>query len=275
MSSRKAAALVSASTAALPLAVASALAAGRILVVVPVYNEEESLRPTLRGIFRELPGVRVVVINDCSTDLSSEVARAEGAELVELPCKLGYGGAVQAGFKYAMIHDFNFVLLMDADGQHDPQSAARLLDHVAHGHADVALGSRFLGQANYYISVPRRLGMAAFAFIVKFVTGCPLSDPTSGFQAMNAAVVRFFARDNYPSDFPDADTILLLILSGFRVKELPVIMRARIAGSSMHSGGKALYYVAKMMLSIFIVLLRRRLSNVHALAAKGVLAGDR
>ena len=114
-----------------------------------------------------------------------------------------------------------------------------------------------------------------FAFIVKLVTGQHLSDPTSGYQAMNAAVVRFFARDNYPSDFPDADTIILLIRSGFRVKELPVVMHARVAGSSMHSGGKALYYIAKMMLSIFIVLLRRRLSNVHAPAAKVVLAGDR
>jgi glycosyltransferase involved in cell wall biosynthesis len=196
------------------------------------------------------------------------MARAEGADVVDLPCKLGYGGAVQTGFKYALTHGFDFVLQIDADGQHDPRSAAALLDQVIRDQADVALGSRFLGQAKYHISGPRRLAMATFAAIVKFVTGHYLSDPTSGFQAMNAAVVHFFARDNYPNDFPDADTIILLILSGFRVKELPVVMHARVAGSSMHSGGKALYYVAKMMLSIFIVLLRRRLSSSYTHAAK-------
>jgi glycosyltransferase involved in cell wall biosynthesis len=245
------------------------------LVVVPAHNEEESLPPTLRNIYCELPGAKVVVINDCSTDFTSDMARAGGADVVDLACKLGYGGAVQTGFKYALTHGFDFVLQIDADGQHDPHSAAALLDRVIRDQADVALGSRFLGQAKYHISRQRRLGMATFASIVRFVTGHSLSDPTSGFQAMNAAVVRFFARDNYPSDFPDADTIILLILSGFRVIELPVTMHARIAGSSMHSGGNALYYVAKMILSIFIVLLRRRLLSAHKHAAKGVLAGDR
>jgi glycosyltransferase involved in cell wall biosynthesis len=271
MSSRELAALTPEPRVALPHAVTTALAAGRVLVIVPAHNEEESLGQTLRGIYRELPGVKVVVINDCSADFTSDMARAEGADVVDLPCKLGYGGAVQTGFKYALTHGFDFVLQIDADGQHDARSAATLLDQVIRNQSDVALGSRFLGQAKYHISRPRRLAMATFASIVRFVTGHSLSDPTSGFQAMNAAVLRFFARDNYPSDFPDADTIILLILSGFRVKELPVIMHARLAGSSMHSGGKALYYVAKMMLSIFIVLLRRRLSNVRAPAAKGVL----
>jgi glycosyltransferase involved in cell wall biosynthesis len=269
------AALIHNSEAALPQAVASALAAGKVLVVVPAYNEEKSLGPTLRGICSELPGVRVVVINDCSSDFTSEVAHAEGADVVDLPCKLGYGGAVQTGFKYALIHGFDFVLQMDADGQHAPRSAAGLLDVVVRGQADVALGSRFLGQANYYISLPRRLGMTAFASIIKLVTGRPFSDPTSGFQAMNAAVVRFFAQDNYPSDFPDADTIILLVRSAFRVQEVPVTMQARVTGSSMHSGGKALYYVAKMMLSILIVLLRRRVSHIHAPAEPRVLAEDR
>jgi glycosyltransferase involved in cell wall biosynthesis len=273
MSSPEPARLVSDPAVGLPRAVAAALAAGRVLVVVPAYNEEESLGPTLRGISRELPAARLVVISDCSTDRSAEVARAEGAAVVELPCNLGYGGAVQTGFKYALAHGFDFVVQMDADGQHDPRSAAALLDHVARNEVDVAIGSRFLGQSNYHIPMLRRLGMAVFASIVAFVTRRQLSDPTSGFQAMNGAVVRFFARDNYPTDFPDADTVILLVLSGFRVREVPVVMQARTAGSSMHSNGNSLYYVAKIMLSILMVLLRRRRLRVRP-QAKPTLPGD-
>ena len=239
-------------------AVAAALAAGRVIVVVPAYNEEESLGPTLAAIRRELPGVRIVVVSDCSTDRTAAVARAAGAEVVDLPCNLGYGGAVQTGFKYALEHGFEFIIQMDADGQHDPKSAAALLAPVASGTADVAIGSRFTGTANYPIPLPRRIGMGVFGAIVTFVTRKRFSDPTSGFQSMNARVLRFFARDNYPSDFPDADTIILLVLAGFRVTEVPVVMQARIAGTSMHSNLKAFYYVSKMMLSILMVLLRRK-----------------
>lgn len=241
-----------------PGIVARAVAAGRVLVVVPAYNEEDSLAPTIASIRGELPGVRIVVVSDCSTDRTPAVARAAGARVVELPCNLGYGGAVQAGFKYALTEGFEFIIQMDGDGQHDPQSAAALLEPVVRGEADVTIGSRFTGKANYPIPLPRRLGMVLFGSIVTFVTRRRFSDPTSGYQAMNARVLRFFARDNYPSDFPDADTIILLVLAGFRVLEVPVVMQARVAGTSMHSNLKAFYYVSKMMLSILMVLLRRK-----------------
>jgi glycosyltransferase involved in cell wall biosynthesis len=239
-------------------AVARAVAAGQVLVVVPAYNEEESLASTIASIRRALPGVRIVVISDCSTDRTAAIAVDAGARVVELPCNLGYGGAVQAGFKYALAEGHAFIIQMDGDGQHDPESAAALLDPVVRGEADVAIGSRFTGRANYPIPLPRRLGMGLFGAIVTFVTRRRFSDPTSGYQAMNERVLRFFARDNYPSDFPDADTIILLVLAGFRVREVPVVMQARTAGTSMHSNLKAFYYVSKMMLSIFMVLLRRK-----------------
>ena len=242
----------------LPGEVLRAVASGRVIVVVPAFNEEDSVGTTIGAIRHALPGVRVVVVSDCSTDRTVEVAAAAGAEVVDLPCNLGYGGAVQAGFKYALAQGHDFIIQMDADGQHDPESAAALLAPVARDEADVAIGSRFTGRANYPIPLPRRLGMGLFGAIVTFVTRRRFSDPTSGFQAMNSRVLRFFARDNYPSDFPDADTIILLVLAGFRVQEVPVVMQARIAGTSMHSNLKAFYYVSKMMLSILMVLLRRK-----------------
>jgi glycosyltransferase involved in cell wall biosynthesis len=239
-------------------AVDQALAAGRVLVVVPAFNEEDSVGTTIASIRTALPGARIVVISDCSTDHTIQRAEAAGADVVDLPCNLGYGGAVQAGFKYALTLGYEFIIQMDADGQHEPKSAPALLAPVVSGVADVAIGSRFTGTANYPIPFPRRVGMGLFGTIVTFVTRKRFSDPTSGFQAMNTRVLRFFARDNYPSDFPDADTIILLVLAGFRVHEVPVVMQARTAGTSMHSNLKAFYYVSKMMLSILMVLLRRK-----------------
>jgi glycosyltransferase involved in cell wall biosynthesis len=230
-----------------------------VLVVVPAHDEEASLPATLAAVRECLPLATVVVIDDCSGDRTAEVAAGGGAEVVTLPCNLGYGGAVQAGFKYALARGFRFVLQLDADGQHDPASAAALLAPVLAGEVEVAIGSRFLGQAHYPIPALRRLGMRLFARVVTFVSRQRFTDPTSGYQALGPKAIEFFAHDNYPSDFPDADTIILLVLAGFRVREVPVVMRARSAGSSMHSNLKAGYYVSKMFLSITMVLLRRRM----------------
>ena len=175
-----------------------------------------------------------------------------------LPCNLGYGGAVQAGFRYAVHYGYEFGVLMDADGQHAASSMVDLLRVVREGRADVALGSRFLGRMEYRAGYVRRMGMAFFSQVVSRITGRRITDPTSGFQALNRDVMTFFARDNYPVDFPDADTILLLHFAGFRLEEVPVVMRERLSGESMHSSWKPIYYITKMFLSILVVLLRQK-----------------
>jgi hypothetical protein len=155
--------------------------------------------------------------------------------------------------------------MMDADGQHDASCIAALLQPVQQGEADVVLGSRFLGRMEYETTFAKRAGMAIFSKLVTSLTGTTITDPTSGFQALNRDAVAFFAADNYPVDFPDADTILLLHYAGFRVREVPVVMRERLSGISMHSSWKPLYYVFKMFLSILIVLLRQ---TTHSNAAR-------
>jgi glycosyltransferase involved in cell wall biosynthesis len=226
------------------------------LVIMPARNEAESVGLTIQRIRGAMPEVDILVISDSSTDATAELAESAGAVVVRLPHRLGYGGAVQTGFKYAVTSGHDYVIQMDADGQHDPASAPALLAPVAAGKADVAIGSRFLGELGYRIPVGRRIGMRFFAGVASLLTGQRFSDPTSGYQAMNRKAFTYFSRDNYPSDFPDADAIVSLVFAGFRVIEVPVRMLPRLRGVSMHSNLGAIYYVSKMTLSILMVALR-------------------
>jgi len=256
----------------------------KTLVIIPAHNEASNIgqvlaeiddaklklatvspgamatvsRSTRDAVAVSPQAIDVLVVDDRSTDETASVAAQAGAGVLHLPNNLGYGGAVQAGFRYAVHHGYDFGVLMDADGQHDASCLGDLLHVVQSGEADVALGSRFLGRMEYKTTFAKRLGMSFFRTVVSRLTGRRITDPTSGFQALNRETMAFFAMDNYPVDFPDADTILLLHFAGFRLQEVPVIMRERLSGESMHSSWKPLYYVAKMFLSIFIVLLRQK-----------------
>jgi len=228
------------------------------LIIIPAYNEEENIRQVLTEVAQYNPGLDVLVINDHSRDRTSALVREMGAEVVDLPCNLGYGGAVQAGFRYAREFQYDFCIQLDGDGQHDPSFIPKFVQEITRTEADVVLGSRFLGKANYRIPAIRRLGMRFFGAIVSWTTGKKVTDPTTGYQALNARAIRFFANDNYPTDYPDADTLIVLNYAGFKVKEVPVVMRQRMAGTSMHANWKSIYYVIKMCLAIFVVLLRGR-----------------
>ena len=103
--------------------------------------------------------------------------------------------------------------------------------------------------------------MALFGSIVTYFTKRRVTDPTSGFQALNRDVLRFFAQDDYPSDYPDADMLLLLHYAGFRVIEVPVRMRDRLAGVSMHSSFKVVYYIFKMLLAMLMILMRQKTNH--------------
>jgi glycosyltransferase involved in cell wall biosynthesis len=231
---------------------------GRTLVIIPARNEARNIGTVLGEIADLKLGLGVLVVDDCSTDETASVAAQMGARVLRLPNNLGYGGAMQAGFRYAAHYGYDYGVLMDADGQHAAEGIPLLLRAVRQGEADVAIGSRFLGRMEYHTTFVKRVGMALFRQVVSRITKQPMTDATSGFQAMNREVMTFFAADNYPVDFPDADTILLLHFAGFRLEEVPVVMRERLSGESMHSSWKPLYYVAKMFLSIFIVLLRQK-----------------
>jgi glycosyltransferase involved in cell wall biosynthesis len=231
---------------------------GKTLVIIPAHNESENIGRVLDEIRSTALGLDVLLVDDCSTDGTAGIARQRGALVLHLANNLGYGGAVQSGFRYAVHYGYDYCVMMDADGQHAAACVPDLLAVVRSGQADVALGSRVLGRMEYQTTIAKRVGMTFFSQVVSRITGHRVTDPTSGFQALSRDVMRFFAFDNYPVDFPDADTILLLHFAGFRLVEVPVIMRERWSGESkLHSSWKPIYYVIKMMLSISIVLLRQ------------------
>jgi glycosyltransferase involved in cell wall biosynthesis len=229
----------------------------RVLVVIPAYNEESNITRVIDSIHRIVPGVDVLVVDDGSRDSTAYLARAAGAEVISLPFNLGYGVACQTGFKYARRYDYDYVVQMDADGQHEPRCILYLLAAVMDLTVDVALGSRWLGLTGYDGPLLRKFGKCFFGFLAHLLTRHEVTDPTTGFQALSKQVIDFYCTNVYPTDYPDADVIIMLDRAGFRVKEVPVVMYRDESGQSMHAGLlKPIYYGMKMMMSIAMTLLR-------------------
>ena len=228
----------------------------KIAVLVPAFNEAASIERVVKKIQETNPHADVVVINDGSSDETESLAQRAGATVLSLVVNLGYGAALQTGYKYALRNNYDYTVQIDGDGQHDPGFVENLIAKLKNG-SDVAIGSRFLGNLNDYKNPTiRELGMMFFRTLIYLFIHRRITDPTSGFQAMNRKVFEFFAESNqYPSDFPDADIIILLHYAGFEVSEVPVVMYNSETGKSMHSGFKPLYYIIKMLLSIYAVLL--------------------
>ena len=227
------------------------------LIIIPAYNEGSRVGALVERINGLGLGADVAVVDDGSKDNTAEAARAAGAKVLRLPVNLGYGGALQTGFRFALARGYKYAIQIDADGQHEPSYIPALLEPVRAGRADVALGSRFMGLGDYKATLARSMGMRLFGGIASALIGRKVTDPTTGFQALNRDVIRFYASDNYPVDFPDADVLIMLHRAGLKSVEVPVTMYARAEGKSMHSGLKPLYYVFKMFLSIFVTLLRK------------------
>ena len=226
------------------------------LILMPAYNEGRSISRVIASIQSVVgESADIVVVNDYSSDDTAIVARQAGATVVSHPFNMGYGAAIQTGYKYARDKGYDFLVQLDADGQHDPACIPALLAPVREGRVDIAIGSRFLG-SSYRPPLARRAGMALFRRIVCLATGMSVTDTTSGFQAFNSDVIRFFATDIFPVDYPDADMLIMLHRTGFRLTEVPVRMFENSEGKSMHSGFKPLYYMFKMLLSICVTLLR-------------------
>jgi glycosyltransferase involved in cell wall biosynthesis len=236
---------------------AERLRALRRVAIVPAYDEEASIARVVGELLACDPGLCVVVVDDGSTDRTAEVARAAGANVISLPFNLGIGGAVQTGFRYAWEQGFDVAVRADGDGQHDPAELDAILRPVLADEADVAVGSRFIGAAGYRSSRSRRVGIRLLALIVSALTRQRITDPTSGFQAVNRLGIRLFAAD-YPHDYPEAEATVMVFKHRLRLQEVPVTMRARETGRSSITTLRSVYYMVKVVLAIFVALFRRK-----------------
>ncbi len=240
-----------------PTSEAERLRALRRMAIVPAFNEEASIAGVVGELLAYDPGLRVVVVDDGSTDRTAEVARASGAKVISLPFNLGIGGAVQTGFRYAWEQGFDVAVRADGDGQHDPAELDAILRPVLADEADVAVGSRFIGGDGYRSSRSRRAGIRLLAWIVSALTRQRITDPTSGFQAANRLGIRLFAAD-YPHDYPEAEATVMVFKHRLRLQEVPVKMRARESGRSSITTVRSVYYMVKVVLAIFVALFRRK-----------------
>ncbi|MEO5618547.1 MAG: glycosyltransferase family 2 protein [Candidatus Eisenbacteria bacterium] len=230
----------------------------RVLVIIPAHDEAESLPKTLAEVRAAAPGLDLLVVDDGSHDGTEAAARGAGVAVVRHPVNLGVGGALQTGFRYAFREGYDIGIQLDADGQHDPAFLAAIIAPVAEGRCDVCIGSRYVTQSGYRAPLARRVGMLLFAALVRMALGQRITDTTSGFRAYSRPVMEVCQRE-FPSDFPDAPLLIALARRGFRLIEVPVEMRERIAGQSFYTLGKSLYYPYKNLLASLMAWIQRPL----------------
>ncbi|MFL5955242.1 MAG: glycosyltransferase family 2 protein [Gaiellaceae bacterium] len=229
----------------------------RRIAIVPAYNEEQNVGRVIDELRAFDAGLDIVVVSDGSVDRTAEVAAEHGAHVVSLPFNLGIGGAVQTGFQYARAHGYELVVRCDGDGQHVPSELPKVLAPVIAGEADIAVGSRFAGEDGFRSSAPRRIGIRLLALIVSAIAGQRVTDTTSGFQALNRKALELFAAD-YPHDYPEVEGMVMTIKHRLRLREVPVAMREREHGRSSITALRSIYYMAKVLVALFVGLFRRR-----------------
>ncbi len=232
----------------------------RCLIIIPAFNEAGNISKVIDRLRRSLPEMDVLVVDDGSTDGTARSAAAR-TKTITLPFNVGIGGALQTGFRYAARNGYDIAVQVDGDGQHRPCEVRKLVQTVASGQADFAVGSRYLSQNGYRQTRSRLIGAAILRSLIRLLTGRDITDCTSGFRAANARIIRAFAHW-YPEDFLDSpEVILLLHRSGYKVEEVPVSMRQRRTGSSTVSDIRGVFYVAKVSLCLLLDMARHPWDN--------------
>ncbi len=222
-----------------------------IIFLIPVYNEEANIEPLLNEI-RDLYGqVAVCFINDCSRDRTRQVLRCHDCLYLDLPSNLGVGGAMQAGFRYAFEQGYQYAVRIDGDGQHPPHECGKLVARIIKGDVDMVVGSRFQGAGAYRSAWCRQLGIKGLSWALTAACRQRITDPTSGFQVVNRAVMWYMAHE-YPVDYPEPEALALLSRQGYRFCEVGVEFRARQHGVSSIRHWGTIYYLFKVGIALFV-----------------------
>lgn len=229
----------------------------RLLVIMPAWNESESVGATVREVLAAVPGCEVLVVDDGSTDGTAGFAEAAGASVLRLPYNLGVGGAMRAGFKYARRWDFDQAIQVDADGQHDPKDLIAVVDGLRH--ADISIGARFADKGDYTVRGPRKWAMTFLGRSISLLARTRLTDVTSGFRAANRRAIAQYC-EHYPAEYlgDTIDSLVVAIRSGLTVTQVPVEMRPRQGGQPSHNPAKAALYLGRSGFALVIALTRKR-----------------
>jgi len=228
------------------------------LIIIPAFNEEENIEKLLKNIssLETKYNIDVLVINDKSTDKTSNICNLMGVNVIELPCNLGIGGAVQTGYKFAKLHNYDIAIQVDGDGQHNPEFLEKLIDKIINENVDLVIGSRYIENIGFQSSTMRRIGIRYLKWLINLLSGLKITDPTSGFRAGNKKIIEVFA-NTYPKDYPEPESIMSLTRKGLKVSEVPVIMNEREGGESSINFYRSIYYMIKVSLAIIFDKLRK------------------
>lgn len=228
----------------------------RVLVIIPAWNEAESISQVIGEIGEALPFVDVLVVDDGSSDGTSAVARAAGAVALTLPYNLGVGGAMRLGYRYARDRGYDAAIQVDADGQHDPAYVPQLVDALAG--SSLVIGARFAGIGEYQVGGPRKWAMSMLSLVLSKLAKTRLTDTTSGFRACDRQLIELFA-DWYPVEYlgDTVETLVRTIRLGYKVSQVPVAMRKRQSGTPSQSPAKAILYLGRAFFALGLALSRR------------------
>ena len=226
-----------------------------LLIIVPAFNEEGAVGSVVRSVHERLPGVPVLVIDDCSGDDTIGVARRAGADILPLPHHLGLGGCVQAGYKLAYELGFEYVIRVDGDGQHDARDIPRIFETLRTSGCEMVIGSRYLNSDSRHTGFIRGLGIRFFRLVLRPILGKPVHDPTSGFVGVNRQALGVFSR-SFPLEYPEIEALVVLQRRRFRFEEVPCSARPRLAGRSSITALKSLFYIFHVLLGVFVNVLK-------------------
>jgi len=229
-----------------------------VMVVLPAFNEEQSVGLVVKDVIAALPGAAILVVDDGSSDRTAEQSRLAGAQVISNAFNLGVGGAMRVGFKVAASHGYQAIVQVDADGQHDPHDITKLLEALGESPAPhVVIGARFAGQGDLVVPGARKLAMRLLARYLSRTTGTRLTDVTSGFRAHNRAAIELFAR-TYPADYlsDTVESLIIAVRAGGTVAQVPVAMRPRFAGNPSQSSLKAATYLVRVILVLALSVFR-------------------
>lgn len=227
----------------------------KVLFVIPAYNESENIGKVIKEIKKDASFADILVINDCSKDNTKDIVEKEGIKCITGIFNLRYAWAVQTGLKYAYQNDYDYVIQFDADGQHIASEAIKLYETSKKNNDDIVIGSRYLKDMGYPCPFMRRLGTKMFEGLIKMFCHQKIADPLSGFQCLNKNVIAKYSKMGEYPEFPDANLVIEMLLSGYKIEEVPVRMRIRTAGVSMHGGIiKPIKYMINMFYTIFFIV---------------------